>query len=193
MKATRRPAEESRMLLINAAVEIIRTEGYGALSARRLAEKVGLKRQIVHYYFGTIDELFLAVVRHYGETGLARFSEAFQSGDPLRVLWEVEPDASATAFAFMAMASHRPAIRAEMRKYLAKFRKLQADAISRYFAAQGRALAISPIASAMIIQFISQGLAAEAALGAVNGHKETKAVIERILDNLSASGQLLAS
>ena len=82
MAESRRPAEESRAMLIEAAVEIIRTEGYGALSARRLAEKVGLKRQIVHYYFRTIEELLLSVVRFYGDSGLARMREALRD-DPL--------------------------------------------------------------------------------------------------------------
>ena len=124
MAESRRPAEESRAMLIEAAVEIIRTEGYGALSARRLAEKVGLKRQIVHYYFRTIEELLLSVVRFYGDSGLARMREALRD-DPLHALWAVEPDSSATTFAFVAMASHQPVVRAEMRRYMEARRKIQ--------------------------------------------------------------------
>src|ERR1700741_4149160 len=106
MAESRRSAELSKTMLIAAAVDIIKTEGYAALSARRLAEKVGLKRQIVHYYFRTMEDLLLAVIRHYGEQGLARFAEAFSSHAPLRVIWETRADASATTFAFMAMATH---------------------------------------------------------------------------------------
>lgn len=185
MSATRRPAEVSRALLIEAAVDVIKTEGYGAVTARRLAEKIGLKRQIVHYYFGTTDDLLLAVVRHYGDSGLKRFAEAFKSQDPLRVLWSVEADASATTFAFMAMATHRPVIRTELRRYLDEFRKLQVEAISDYFASRGLEPAVPPIAAAIIIQTVSQGLAAEAALGTVRGHTETRALIEKTLLGLA--------
>lgn len=177
MARTRRPADESRARLIEAAAEIIRDEGYPALTAQRLGEKVGLKRQIVHYYFRTMDELLLAVVRHYGEAGLKRFDEAARSHDPLQVIWEIHEDSSATNFAFMAMANHRPVIRAELRRYMDQFRKIEAEAVGRYFAARGIRTKIPPVAAAVIVQSISRVLAAEANLGATRGHAETKRVV----------------
>jgi AcrR family transcriptional regulator len=187
---TRRPAEESKVRLIEAAVEIIRSEGYGALSARRLAEKVGLKRQIVHYHFGTVEDLLLAVVRHYGDSGLIRLRAALESGDPLRAIWETDPDASATTFAFMAMATHSPVVRAEMLRYLDANRDLQIEAIARHFARSGLEPPVPPIAAAIIVQSISQALAAEAALGARRGHAETKAVVEEWLRSMTGKGRV---
>jgi AcrR family transcriptional regulator len=181
---TRRPAEQSKVLLIEAAVEIIRSEGYGALTARRLAEKVGLKRQIVHYHFGSIEDLLLAVVRHYGDSGLTRLAEALESEDPLRAIWETDPDASATTFAFMAMATHNPVVRAELARYLDANRDLQVEAVARYFARSGLKPPVPPVAAAIIVQSISQALAAEAALGARRGHAETRAVVEALLHSL---------
>jgi AcrR family transcriptional regulator len=181
MAATRRPGDESRALLIEAAADIINGEGYAALSARRLAEKVGLKRQIVHYYFRTMDDLLLAVIRHYGEQGLVRFAEAFEAQDPLRVIWETRADASATTFAFMAMATHSPAIRAELQHYLEAFRELQVSAVASHMEAGGVEGALPPEAAVIILQSVSQALAAEAALGTERGHETVKAVVERWL------------
>lgn len=189
MADTRRPAEESRAMLIEAAVDVIRTEGYGALSARRLAEKVGLKRQIVHYYFHTIEELLLAVVRFYGDRGLARFAEVIRN-DPLRVIWEVQADSSATTFAFMAMATHRPAVKKEMRQYMDKFRQLQTDAITAYYESRGIQPSIPPVAAAIMLQSISAALASEASMGCVRGHAETRTVVEAMLDSLAKDGSL---
>lgn len=177
----RRPADESKVALIEAAVAIIRNEGYGALSARRLAEQVGLKRQIVHYYFGTTEELLLAVVRHYGDSGLARLNAALESEDPLRAIWDTDPDTSATTFAFMAMATHNAVVRAELQRYLDANRDLQVEAISRCFARLGGPPPMPPIAAAIILQSIAQALAAEDALGSSRGHAETKAVVEDAL------------
>lgn len=184
MAETRRPAEESRALLIEAAVEIIRTEGYGALSARRLAEKVGLKRQIVHYYFRTIEELLLSVVRFYGDSGLARMREALRR-DPLKALWKVQADASATTFAFIAMASHEPTIRTEMRRYMDEFRQVQTEAIAAYFQARGVKPELPPAAIAILIQSVSQTLAVESSIGAVRGHAEARAAIDALLRRLT--------
>jgi AcrR family transcriptional regulator len=185
MAATRRPGDESRALLIEAAAEIINSEGYAALSARRLAEKVGLKRQIVHYYFRTMEDLLLAVIRYYGEEGLARFAQAFEAQDPLRVIWETRADASATTFAFMAMASHSPVIKAELRRYLEAFRELQVEAVAKYLKSAGSKADIPAEAAVIIVQSVSQALAAETALGTERGHETVKSVVEKWL--LSAS------
>ncbi|MDE2303696.1 MAG: TetR/AcrR family transcriptional regulator [Sphingomonadales bacterium] len=181
MAATRRPGEESRTLLIVAAVEVINTEGYAALSARRLAEKVGLKRQIVHYYFRTMNDLLLAVIRHYGEEGLARFRKAFASADPLRVLWEMPADSSATSFAFIAMARHSPVIRAEVTRYLEAFRDLQVEAVACHLARHHTAIPLPPEAIVMILQSVSQSLASEASLGVDRGHEIVRSAIEKLL------------
>jgi len=187
MATTRRPGDESRVLLIEAAARIINEDGYAALSARLLAERVGLKRQIVHYYFKTMEDLLKAVVRHYGEEGLARFSAALASDMPLRVVWELPADASATTFAFLAMANHLPAVRAEMLSYLEKFRAMQTEALARYVADRGLKLPLPPVAAVIAIQSIAQSLSAEAALGTIQGHAETRAAVMKWLLSISGS------
>ena len=181
MAAKRRPADESKTLLIQAAAQIINDEGYAALSARKLAEKVGLKRQIVHYYFRTMEDLLLAVVRYYGEAGLARLNEAFAAGNPLLAIWRTEPDSSATSHAFMAMAKHDPAIRSEIELYFKKFRELQIGAVSDWFARK-EISAVSPEAAIIMVQSLAQGLIAERSLGNDVGHHEVqKLVVQSIV------------
>ncbi|MBV1688400.1 TetR/AcrR family transcriptional regulator [Novosphingobium sp. G106] len=192
MVKSRRLAEESRTLLIEAAVKVIRTEGYAAVTARRVADLVGMSRQIVPYYFRTTQELLLAVVRHYGDTGLARLEAAFAIGDPLRVLWEEEPDASATATAFTVLAGHEPTIAAEVRKYMDAFREMQVKAIERHFRERGVTLVLPAEVIAIIIQGIAHGLAAETGLGRDQGHAETRAVVEQMLDSLQVTGKISA-
>lgn len=176
-------------MLIEAAAEVIRNEGYAALTARHLAAKVGLKRQIVHYYFRTTEELLVNVVRHFGDVGLAHFKQGLGQ-DPLRAMWETQADSSATTFAFMAMASHLPLVRAEMKRYMEEFRKLQAEAIAEYLESRGIKSVISPAAIAIIIQSVSQALAAESAIGAHQGHEETRSVMEAMIQNLATNGRL---
>lgn len=184
MAATRRPGDESRVLLIEAAARIINEEGYAALSARNLAAKVGLKRQIVHYYFQTMEDLLKAVVRHYGEEGLARYARALESEMPLRVIWQMPADSSATSFAFLAMASHLPAIRAEVLSYLEKFKEMQIAAVERYARDHGLKLPIPPAAAVIAIQSIAQSLSTEARLGTQLGHAETRAAVEAWLETM---------
>jgi TetR/AcrR family transcriptional regulator len=181
----RLPGDQSQALLIEAAAQIINSDGYAALSARTLAEKVGLKRQIVHYYFRTMDDLLLAVIRYYGDEALDRFSFAVKTQDPLHAIWEVNPDSSATTYSFMAMASQRPAIRDEMLKYLTRMRELQCTALQLYFEAHKITAGLPPIALAIVIQSISQTLSAESSMGSTMGHAETRKAVTQWLENLS--------
>ncbi len=54
-------------------------EGYAAVTSRRVAAQAGLKPQLVHYYFRTMDDLFLAAYRRRAEQGLERLAQALAS------------------------------------------------------------------------------------------------------------------
>ena len=49
-------------------------EGYAAVTSRRVAAQAGLKPQLVHYYFRTMDDLFLAAYRRRADQGLERLA-----------------------------------------------------------------------------------------------------------------------
>ena len=43
--------------MLDSAEDILREEGYGALTSRRVAERLGVKQRLVYYYFRTMDDL----------------------------------------------------------------------------------------------------------------------------------------
>ena len=45
--------------ILDSAADILREEGYAALNARRIAERAGIKRQLVYYYFCDNDDLII--------------------------------------------------------------------------------------------------------------------------------------
>ena len=100
MTSTRRIGTESsatRTALLDAAQQVLLEEGYAAATSRRVAARAGLKPQLVHYYFRTMDDLFLALVRRGAEQNLERQAEALASPEPLRALWELSSDPAASA------------------------------------------------------------------------------------------------
>jgi AcrR family transcriptional regulator len=52
-----------RSNLLDAAEALIWEDGYAAATARRIADRVGMKHQAVFYYFGSQDELLVEVFR----------------------------------------------------------------------------------------------------------------------------------
>ena len=72
-------------------------EGYAAVDVAAGAARAGLKPQLVHYYFRTMDDLFLALFRRRAEQGLERQARALASSQPLWALWDLSRDPSGTA------------------------------------------------------------------------------------------------
>src|SRR5919205_4498295 len=81
------PDAKNRGVLLDAAEQLLIEEGYAAVTSRRVAERAGLKPQLVHYYFRTMEDLFLAVFHRRAEEGLAVLKTALESPQPLWALW----------------------------------------------------------------------------------------------------------
>ena len=91
------PDAKNRGVLLDAAEQLMLDEGYAAVTSRRVAEKAGLKPQLVHYYFRTMDDLFLAMFRRRGDQGLSQQAAVLASPQPLWALWRFNTDPAWTA------------------------------------------------------------------------------------------------
>ena len=190
MASTRRicaPDSKTRALLLDATEQLMLEDGYAAVSSRRVASKAGLKPQLVHYYFRTMDDLFLEVLGRRAEQNLERYRRALTSERPLRALWALTTDARGAAFTmeFAALANHRKAIRAEIARYAERFRRMQLDVLGRLLEGSGiSADNCPPVVALLAMTGISQVVALEQALGITTGHEETLAFVERHIDQL---------
>jgi AcrR family transcriptional regulator len=170
--------------LIEAAQELMLEAGYAAVTSRRVAAKAGLKPQLVHYYFRTMDDLLLAVFRVGAERNLDRQARALASTTPLRSLWEFSNDPAGTAVTmeFMALANHRPAIRDEIASYAEHFRQLQAAALRDVLRGHGIDLEVPPLGLLVLVTALSRVLVLEGSLGVTSGHAEATAMVGEFLD-----------
>jgi TetR/AcrR family transcriptional regulator len=178
-------AEDSatRAALVDAAARLMLDEGYAAVTSRKVAARAGLKPQLVHYYFRTMDDLFLAVVHRGAEQNLERQARALASPQPLRALWELSTDPAGTKLTMeiTALANHRKAIRTEIAAYAETFRRRQLDALAPVLERYGADAAIPPDALVVLITSLSQVLVLEEALGMDLGHKAARDLVENLL------------
>lgn len=188
MSSARRIGTETsktRAALVEAAEQLMLDEGYAAVTSRRVAAKAGLKPQLVHYYFRSMDELFLAIHRRRAEEGLERQARALASAQPLWALWDFSRDPRGTALTmeFIALANHRKAIRAEIATSAELFRVEQLNALERILERHRTYLAeCSPMVCTVLMSCISRFLVIEhEALGMSSGHAETAAFVERFI------------
>ena len=178
----------TRALILSATQDLIREEGYGAVSTRRVAARAGLKPSLVHYYFPTTDDLLIAVSRLGAEDSDRMIEEALQSPDPLRALWRFFIDSSRTAMAleFMALANHRDGVRTHMAEHSLAMRQRQVAILEKLI---GERLAgpggCPPAGLSVMLAGIGRAIVMEDSLGVTAGHDEAIAFVEQWLDWLA--------
>jgi len=172
---------------MDAVENVMREDGYGALTARSVAERAGLKHQLVYYYFQTLDDLLIATYERHIERYLARIQEALAAERPLHAFWYVHADpVDATLNSeFLSMANHNEAIRTRTIAFGEHVRRLGLDKLEdRFRRPEGGKEAVSPFAVTMAITSIGSILGLETAIGITGGHAETRALIEWCIDQL---------
>lgn len=173
--------------LLDATERVLRNEGYGAASSRRIAEEAGLKQQLVYYYFRTMDELLLATFRRRTDRALARLHEDVNSDQPVHAIWWTlsQSQDARLNFEFMALANRHPGIRDEVARFLTESRRLTSQAITRQGKEKGVDLGpVSADAAAFLLSTVNVFLGREAATGITEGHKDIRALIEWALSRL---------
>src|SRR5882762_3968125 len=176
--------EATRVALIEATAQIILDEGYAAATSRRVAATAGVNPALVHYYFPSMDDLFVAVLRDKAEAILERQREAMAESEPLHALWLLNSAHDTQLFTeFLAMANHRKAIRSEIVSYAMRFRDLEEGAMTLALKARGIDLELfPPVVMSMIMGSLARMVLHEQGLGITRGHEQARAFIEQCLD-----------
>ncbi|WP_059021566.1 TetR/AcrR family transcriptional regulator [Mycobacterium sp. M26] len=178
----------ARERLMEATAQIMRDEGYAAATSRRVAARAGVRSALVYYYFPTMDDLFLAVLRSGSEASLARMRQAITADEPLRALWDINTDTrwSTLYMEFMALANHRKVISAELKSYAERVRDIETAATTVALRAHGVDLdEFPPVAISMLVAQIARSLCNESAIGMTVGHQELRALVDRLLSQLA--------
>lgn len=179
----------TRKALLDAAEIMMVEEGYAAVTSRRLGNKAGVKPQLVHYYFPSMDDLFVALFRRIGERRMEDAAQALENGNPLRTLWQHSSDSTEVVLnqEFMALANHRKAIRAEIAQCGEQYRAIQLEALDRFFRQHDIKPEMSPGVAAFLISAIGALKVMEEAVGISFAHSEVTALVETALKNFEAS------
>ena len=175
----------TRDMLIDATIQIMVEEGYAAATSRRVAAKAGVKPALVHYYFPTMDGLYLDVFRRGAAAYLEHQQKALASDRPLHAFWDtlIEPKDTRLLLEFMGLANHRKEIRAEISAWQERWREMQITALNFIVREHGLDTSEFPPAGlAVVIAAIGRMLIFEEALGTTGGHKEAVALVNRFLD-----------
>ncbi len=177
---------ETRKLILDAAEQLMQEEGYAAVTSRRLGTKAGVNAQLIHYYFRSMDNLFLELWRRETEANIAQQAQVFLSDQPLRTLWERGIDQRNTTLGaeIMALARHRKVLRAEIARTAEAVRRMQAGALAKVIGEYEMKGDLTADVIALLIVAVTRLLVVEDQLEISYGHAETRALIEDWIDRL---------
>jgi AcrR family transcriptional regulator len=183
--------------LLDATERVMLQDGYAAVTSRRVATEAGVTGGLVHYYFPTLDDLFLATYRRRTEQNQRRLSQDLAStAQPLWTIWEYSLDATAVALTqeFMALANHRKAIRAEIQATAERLRQMQLAVVEPLLTRYG--IDPSIVTAAGLLVFMSavpRVLVLEQTLGLSTGHADAVATVERLLTESEGTRDAVAT
>jgi AcrR family transcriptional regulator len=70
---------ETRRVLVNSAIETLKSEGFVGTSARAIAKQAGCNQALVFYHFGSVVDLLLAALDEVSARRLDRYTGAARS------------------------------------------------------------------------------------------------------------------
>ncbi len=175
---------KTRLQLLDVTERLMLDEGYAAVGVRRVAREAEVAPALVLYYFRTLDDLFLAVLRRRAEQELARVDRVLDGPEPLRTLWRLSSHPGNTLTTeFAALANHRKAIRAELSAHADRYREAQVAALTRRLTELGVELPaeLSPAVLLVLTNALGRILMMENTMGMSTRHAETIAFVEDFL------------
>jgi AcrR family transcriptional regulator len=192
MAEGRRPraaTQEKRARLLDVVEEIMLKDGYAAVSSRSVATAAGIQAPLVHYYFPTLDDLFVAVLARRAHRNVERMAEALASPEPLRAWWKLASDPRGTALfvELLAAANHRPALKAEVGEFAREVRRMQVGALDTLLAEYGiDADVFPPPLVAAAVQGVAFAAVSDLVAGYDTAPEEAIAAMDRLVERLEA-------
>jgi len=192
MAEGRRPraaTEEKRRRILDAAEEIMLKDGYAAISSRSVATAVGIQAPLVHYYFQSLDDLFVAVLQRRAGRNVELMAEALGSAEPLQAWWKLASDPRGTALfvELLAAANHRPALKAEVGGIAREVRRMQMKALDTLLVEYGIDPEVFPPAFvAATIQGLAFSAVQDRAAGYDTSPEQALAAMDRLVKRLES-------
>ena len=185
---------ENEEAFLDAAERLLVTNGHAGISVRRLAEEAGANHGLVHYYFGSMEELFLRVLERFTLRLIERQRAMYSTDAPFIDKWRtamryLEEDLQAgypkVWFELQAMAWNHPEMRDRVARVNDEWRAVLTDAFTSAAKDYGLDRRRFPIpAMVSLVMTFNEGLMLERLSGISAGHKELLSGIDRWLEEL---------
>ena len=189
---TSRAAAETALL--DAAERLLIEIGYAEISTRRLATEAGLNHGLVHYYFGSMDELFVQVLERFTHRLIERQRSMYDAPVPFIDKWrtamryldeDFESGYQKVWLELQALAWNKPALRGNLARVNAEWHSVLMDAMSKAAGEYDFNTDSFPVeAIVSLTMAFNLGMILERHSGVTEGHHGLLDAIDRWLESL---------
>ena len=174
--------------LLDAAERLLVEVGYARITTRRLAEEAGVNHGLVHYYFGSIENLLVRTLERFTERLVARQRELYASDLPFREKWRtamryLTSDDSTYEKIWLelqALSWNNPDLRERLAHVNEEWRSVLTDAFELARREHGIDMPLDALVS--LVMTFNLGIMLERLGGIETGHRELLAWTEERLD-----------
>lgn len=185
---------EASDALLDAAEQLLVEVGYSGITTRKLAERAGVNHGLVHYYFGSMEDLLLRVIERFTDQLIERQKAMYAQPIPFIEKWR-------TAMSFMdqdrdsgyqkiwfemqAMAWNEPAARSTMQRVHHRWIEVVRSAFDVGLTELGIDKGQYPTdAVVSLVVTFNQGIMVERLLQVDSGHSALLRMIDRNLETI---------
>jgi TetR/AcrR family transcriptional regulator len=171
----RSAAEE---VLLDAAERVLVEAGYAAITTRRLAEEAGVNHGLVHYYFGSVENLLVRTLERFTERLITRQREMYAADLPFLEKWRTAMRYLMTEdlayqkvwLELQALAWNRPELRERVDRVNADWRATLTEAFAEPREHYGIEMPLDALVS--LVMTFNIGIMLERLSGVETGHRE---------------------
>jgi AcrR family transcriptional regulator len=187
--------KKAKDALLDAALKLLIDVGYAKVTTRELAAASGVNQGLIHYYFGSLEEVLFQALERYSDALIARQRAMYAGPEPFITKWRtamgfLEQDLAAgypkVAFEMSALGWNHPRFRARAAKVLDQFRDVVREALRNALPEYGLDEKMFPLEGVVSLVMTSQlGYMFEWLGGVHEGHRELLAMFDGWLEELS--------
>jgi AcrR family transcriptional regulator len=186
---------ETEDAFLDAAERLLIAVGYSGITTRRLAEEAGANHGLVHYYFGSMENLFVRVLERFTERLIARQREMYARTDISGAeKWKtamgyLESDLAAGYpkiwLELQALGWNRPDIAERVAQVNREWRAVLTEAFDQMMGEYGVDRERFPLAAIVsLVMTFNEGIMVERLSGISAGHRDLLQMVERWLEPL---------
>jgi AcrR family transcriptional regulator len=184
VSTARSAAEES---LLDAAERVLVDAGYAAVTTRRLAEEAGVNHGLVHYYFGSVENLLVRMLERFTERLIARQRAMYAADMPflekwrtaMRYLMSEDVVYEKVLLELQALAWNQPDVRERLSRVNAEWRAVLTEAFEEPHRELGLEMPLETLVS--LVMTFNLGIIVERLGGIETGHGELLEWIDAFL------------